>query len=184
MAIRPASVTIALGILVAACGGGDRLTLVEYAGQVEGVVASMEADFVALDREWESQPPSLEGARSYFDRRLEIREDFLDAIEGLDPPSEVGNMHETSVDLFSRITDADVALAERVDQYETVTEHRQWRDTPEAQASLRVLEEVYAFCRESQAAFDATQDPQLVQGSAWVRPEVREVVAVAFGCPE
>lgn len=176
--------TIVLGVALTSCGGGDSLTLVEYAGEVERLVATMEDDFVALDEEWESQTPSLDGARAYFDRRLEIRAVFLDAVEGLDPPSEVGGMHETAVDVFSRITDADEALAERVDEYETVTDHRQWRDTPEAQASLQVLEEVFAFCRESQAAFDATQEPQLVEGSAWVRPEVRQVVAVAFGCPE
>ena len=56
-------------------------------------------------------------------------------------------------------------------------------DTPEGQAADAVLEEVFAFCRASQAEFDATEDREALEDAAWVPSEMKEVVKVAFGCP-
>ena len=84
---------------------------------------------------------------------------------------------------FRRITAADVAIADLVEGYDDITEHRPWLDTPEGQASLAVLEEVYAFCRASQAEFDATDDREDLEDVPWLPPEMSEVIKVAFGCP-
>jgi len=46
-----------------------------------------------------------------------------------------------------------------------------------------VLEEVFAFCRTSQAEFDAAEDREALEDAAWVPSEMKEVVKVAFGCP-
>jgi hypothetical protein len=64
-----------------------------------------------------------------------------------------------------------------------VTEHWQWVETPEGQAADAVLEEVFAFCRASQAEFDATEVREALEDAAWVPSEMKEVVKVAFGCP-
>ena len=66
---------------------------------------------------------------------------------------------------------------------ETVTEHWQWVETPEGQAAEAVLEDVYAFCRASQAEFDATGEREPLADVPWVPPEMKEIVSVAFGCP-
>lgn len=171
-----------LAAMVASCGGGT-LTVSEYAEQVEDLVAVMEAQFASLDSQWESHAPTVDGARAYWDGRLEIRYEFLENIRALDAPAAVTDQHTGAIDVFTRITEADEALAARVATLEAVTEHREWLATPEGEASLAVLEEVYAFCRASQAEFDATEEGESFGVDSWLSPEMREAVRVAFGCP-
>lgn len=171
-----------LALAVAACGGGT-LTLTEYATEVEALVAEMESSFDSIDSRWEGQAPTIEGARQYWDRRLEIRADFLAGVRDLNPPEELETQHETALDLFGRITAADEALAARVATFETITEHWQWVGTPEGHAAEAVLAEVYSFCRASQAEYDATADREALRDVPWIPPEMQQVVKVAFGCP-
>lgn len=180
--MRTAWVGVCLVVVLAACSGGT-LTISEYAGEVERLVAEMEASFVSLDEEWESESPTVDGAMRYWDRRLGIRNDFLNAVRELQPPEEVEDQHEAAVDVFGRIAVADEAIAAQVATYETVSDHRPWADTPEGQASLAVLEEVYAFCRSSQAEYDETIERRALEDVPWLPSEMREIVRVAFGCP-
>ena len=92
-------------------------------------------------------------------------------------------MHELSIDIFTRITAADQAIADRVAEQSTVTDHWGWVDTPEGRASDAILDEVYEFCRVSQRGFDATQARGAFVDLPWVPSEMTEVVSVAFGCP-
>jgi len=171
-----------LAVWLAACGGGT-MTASEYAKSVEQSVEAMEAEFAAADANWEAEQPSLEGALEYWDERLDIREDFLETVEALQPPPEIAGMHAEALAVFHRITDADIALADRVSQFTDVSEHRQWLDTPEGHASLAVLEDVYAFCRSSQEELDATAERETLEDVPWLPSEMSEVVKVAFGCP-
>ena len=169
-------------MLLAACGGGT-LTVPEYAVEIENLVAEMEAQFALLDADWESQPPTVDGARSYWERRMEIRYEFLESIRDLDAPDGVVAQHTAALDVFDRITAADETLAARVATFDTVSEHWQWVDTPEGQAAEAVLEDVYAFCRASQEEFDATAGRESLEDVPWVPPEMKEAIKVAFGCP-
>lgn len=171
-----------LATTAAACGG-DTLTVTEYAAEIEDLVAEMGARFNSIDAEWTSQPPTAEGAEDYWEQRLAIRFEFLEGVEDLDPPEEVAGMHEESIDIFDRITAADEALATRAATFETMTDHWQWVDTPEGQAADAILGEVYAFCRASQAEFDATEEREVLEGNSWIPSEMTQVVSVAFGCP-
>ena len=170
-------------MVVASCGGGS-LTVSEYADAAEDLVAEMVDGFASIDATWESEAPTVEGARRYWDARLQIRHDFLDGVEGLDPPEGVVDMHATALDLFGRMTAADEALAARVATFETIEGHRSWLDTPEGMESLAVLEDVFAFCRASQTTFDASGGPrETMAGAAWLPSELTERISVAFGCP-
>jgi hypothetical protein len=182
MRIRFIAAFACLAVTVAACGE-EGLTVAEYAAEVEELVADMVARFEAIDDEWQSQTPTAEGADEYWTQRLAIRADFLDGVRNLDPPDEVADMHAAAIDIFSRITAADEALASRVATFETVTDHWQWVDTPEGRAADAVLEEVYAFCRASQADFDATVEREALEGNEWIPSELTQTVSVAFGCP-
>ena len=181
--MRHAWVGICLAVILAACGG-DSVTVSEYAEEVEGLVAVMESQFEALDAQWESSDPTVEGARKYWVRRLAIRIEFLEGVRALDPPEEVADQHAAALEVFSKINAADEALAARVATFESVTEHWQWVDTPEGQAADAVLEQVFAFCRASQAEFDATEDREALEDAAWVPSEMKEVVKVALGCDQ
>lgn len=171
-----------LATTTVACGGGS-LSLAEYAAEIEDLVADMGAQFTSIDEEWTSQPPSADRAEEYWNQRLAIRDEFLDGIKDLDPPDDVAGMHEQSIDIFTRITAADEALAVRTAEFETLSDHWQWVNTPEGQAAEAVLAEVYAFCRASQAEFDATEERGILEDNPWIPSEMTEVVSVAFGCP-
>jgi hypothetical protein len=114
---------------------------------------------------------------------LAIREEFLDGVEALHPPDEVADQHAAALDVFTRITEADQALAARVATFEEVTDHWQWIDTPEGRAADAVLEEVYAFCRASQEEYDATAQREPFSDTPWMPAAMDEIVKVAFGCP-
>jgi hypothetical protein len=181
MRARPWLLSICL-LALCACSS-PTLTAAEYAEEIEALVTDMEARFAEADAAWESQAPNLDGALAYWDERLDIRSDFLDDLEDMEYPPEVAGMHEESLEIFRRITAADEAIAKSVREYDDIAQHRPWLDTPEGQASLAVLDEVYAFCRASQAEFDATQDREGLEDVPWLPPEMTEVIKVAFGCP-
>lgn len=180
--MKPIYVCAGAALLLVACGRGT-ITVTEYAGEIETVVHEMAERFETIDADWEAQTPTLDGALGYWQDRLEIRHWFLDEIRDVNPPEGIAAMHEDSLDVFTRITEADEALAARVATLDEISEHRQWLELPEGQASLAVLEEVYEFCRTSQSEFDATEDRAALEGVPWVPPQMKEIVKVAFGCP-
>lgn len=180
--MRRVCAAICLVATLAACGSGT-LSLTEYATAAEGLVAEMEAEFVRLDAEWVSKPPSADRAHDYWEGRLAVRYGFLESVAALEPPTAALEQHLAALDVFGRFTVADEALAARVETYDAITEHWQWQDTAEGQAADAILEEVFAFCRASQADYDATRDRAALQDVPWIPSEMSEVISVAFGCP-
>jgi hypothetical protein len=158
--------------------------LAEYAAEAEELTTTVITQLAMLDAEWETQEPTQEGARDYWNRRIAIRVEFLEGIQGLDPPDGLVELHETALDLFSRLVDAEEALAARVAAVEDPTGHSEWWDTPEGRAARAVDEEAIAICHAAQASFDATQERQALSDVPWIPSEMRESVRVAFGCPE
>jgi hypothetical protein len=114
---------------------------------------------------------------------LEIRTDFLAAIQDLDAPDAILDQHTTALDLFTRITAADQDLAAVAETYDSISEHRPWLESPEGAASLAVLDEVYSFCRASQAEYDATRERDDLVDLPWIPADMKDVIRVAFGCP-
>ena len=174
--------TVAVVAVSVGCSAGA-MSVTEYAETAEELVATMEADFRALDAEWLSAPPTPERAAIYWEGRLAIRAEFLAAVEELRPPEPVAAQHAAALDVFGRITAADEALADSVAGYESIEGHWEWVDSPEGRAADAILEEVFAFCRASQADYDATAVGASFEDVPWVPSEMTEVVSVAFGCP-
>jgi hypothetical protein len=181
MRLRRVCVGICLALFVAACGGGS-LSLSEYNVQGAALVTVMEQRIFTLDAEWDSQAQTVERARSYWDRRLEARVEALEGLQALDPPDKIAELHETGLDLFSRLTDAEKALAVRVASFETVTERDQWWDTTEGRAARAVDEEIDAFCHVFQAVYDATIERVILSDVPWVPSEMKEIVQIDIGC--
>ena len=166
------------GLMLAGCGQST-LTLAEYADATEALVIRMEVSFDEIDSEWVGGEANTERAATYWEGRLRIRDDFLAGIEALDAPAEARDFHEQALDVFTRITEAEYELADRVSSFGTLTRHWQWTTTPESQAVDDLLQEVFAFCRNVQAAFDSMGTT--FGYGPW--GEVTEAVNVAFRCP-
>ena len=108
----------------------------------------------------------------------------MEDLEALEPPEEAAELHAIVVDIFNRLTVAEESLAARVTSHETVSGPAEWWATPEGQAARAVDEEVTHICVVAQGAFDETVDREAVADVPWMPPEMKEVVRVAFGCPD
>ncbi len=170
-------------LMATSCGGGSS-SLAEFATEGEELTRTVIAQIAALDAEWGTREPTQAAARDYWERRVAARVEFLEGIRELDPPDGLVELHETALDLFGRLVDAEEALAARVAAYQHPTRPDEWWDTPEGRAARAIDEEGIAICHAAQAGFDATQERQVLSDVPWVPSEMRESVRVAFGCPE
>ena len=180
---RISTVALFLALALAACGGGT-LTLSEYGEQGEQLVIEVSQRVDALDAELDSEEQTVDTVRTYWDERVEARRDFSEGLEALEPPEEAAELHAIVVDIFNRLTVAEESLAARVTSLETVSGPAEWWATPEGQAARAVDEEVTHICVVAQGAFDETVDREAVVDVPWMPPEMKEVVRVAFGCPD
>lgn len=172
-----------LMLLAIACGG-ESLTMTEYAAESEDIAADVIGRIVAADAAWESQPPTPERARAYWEARLAARHDFMEAIHALDPPEGFAEFHNAAVELYSEVAAAEEALAARSAEFEEFIEHGQWWDTPEGRAARTLDDKGIAICQAAQAEFDATERRGEFSDTPWIPPELKEVVRAALGCPE
>ena len=177
------STFVVLACLVVACGGGS-LSLQEYGTQAEELVVVVTVRIDSLDAELDSYAQTDEGAQTYWTRRLDARVEFLEGLESLDPPDDAVELHGIVIDLFGRLNAAEEALAARVATMETGIGPAHWWDTPEGQAANAVDEEVSSICYVAQAEFDKTEGRAAFADTPWIPSEMKEVVRVAFGCPE
>lgn len=170
-----------LTLFAAGCGGGT-LTLTEYSEQGTAVTAEVEARIFALDAELDSQPSSAAGAAIYWERRLEARTRSMEGLEALEPPVAVADLHDGGLDLYSKLIAAEEALALRVSSFEIAGDPDQWWDTPEGEAVRAVDDEIFAFCLEFQASYDATIDRLISSDVPWIPGEMKEIVRIDVGC--
>lgn len=180
---RTPTVALCIALALAACGGGT-LTLSEYGAQGEQLVTDVSQRVDALDAALESDDQTVDSVRAYWTERVEARRDFSEGLEALEPPEEAAELHAVVVDIFNRLTLAEESLAARVTSLETVSGPAEWWSTPEGRTARAVDEEVTQICVVAQGAFDETVDREAVVDVPWMPPEMKEVVRVAFGCPD
>lgn len=172
---------VVLTLVVAACGG-DSITLSEYNEQGSTLVTVMEERLHALDVEWDTREPTVEGARNYWARRIEVRVEALEGLQSLETPDQLADLLGKGLDLFSQLTTAEKALATRVSSFETVTEPEQWWKTPEGKAVQDMDEEINEFCQVVQARYDATIERVILSDVPWIPSDMKEMVQIDIGC--
>jgi hypothetical protein len=181
--VRSIVVATCLALVVASCGGGE-LTLTEYAREVEGLATNVSFTIDDLEAEWESAVPTVESTQAYLNARVAARQEFLEGFGALVPPEEVTELHTAALDIFVRLTAAEIAWAERAEDIEATDELSLLWDGSEALALQAVDEEAIAICQAAQAQFDSTADREVFADFPWIPPELREVIRIFFGCTE
>jgi hypothetical protein len=136
----------------------------------------------ALDAELNAEAPTLESAQNYFNHKLAARREFLDSFQALEPSKEVAEMHTAALGVITRLTAAEEALAQWVEDVDSLDELSHIWETPEALAMEAVDEEAIAICQAAQAQADSTADREVFADFPWISPELQEVVVVFFGC--
>jgi hypothetical protein len=157
--------------------------LSEYGPQAEDLITAMQKRIDTLDAEWGAQTPTVEGARTYWDARIEARTEMLEGFAAIDPPDEIAELNAVAVGPFEELTAAEEALAVRAAAFETVAGHGPWWDTPEGQAARAADERMIGICNAAQAEFDKTEKREATADVPWLPSDLKEVVRVAFGCP-
>lgn len=127
MNIRLLALTVVVGLLVAfgvaagACTSkdGKAVTLEEYFQELDGLDNRTTEDFDALDTEL-GDNPDIEQLRDVFPQYLDIFDDFLAGLEGLEPPDEVQDAHDEAVEAGQAFRVEFGALVDQAADAETV----------------------------------------------------------------
>jgi len=170
---------VVFGLVLSACG--SQPSLIEYAGDLETLVAEMNGTLDALDDELPGTP-SLEDVNRYARERVAARSAFLEALRSIDPPSDVADLHNAAIDIMERLTGAEAALAERVAGMQTAASLDGIWETPEGIAARAADERAVAICHVAQDEFDQTERRAGLEGVPWIPPEMKETIRVTFGC--
>jgi hypothetical protein len=180
--VRSIVVAACLVLVIASCSGGGELTLNEYAIQIEELVTTMNGEIDDVEAVLRAQVATVESTQSFLDARLAARYEFLDSFQTLEPPEEAAEMHAAALDIVTKLTTAEEAIARRADQIETQAELDRLWEGPEAMAANAVDDEAIAICQAAQAQMDSTADQEVFGDVPWIPSELQEVVLVFFGC--
>ena len=166
------------GLALSACGG--ELSLAEYAAELEGAAAEMNGQLDRIDVEL-SETSDVAQIKRYANERVAARYAFVSVLENLDPPSDVSDLHKSAQNIMGRLADAESALAEFVNDQDSLTDVGDVWATPLGVAARSVDAEAVELCLAAQEQLDTTERSDLV-GVPWIPPELKDVVVVAFGC--
>ncbi|MGI9643074.1 MAG: hypothetical protein ACR2N9_09845 [Acidimicrobiia bacterium] len=175
---RLAASVLVSALAMSACGGESSLT--EYAAELESVVAEMNSQLDALDAGL-SETADIEQVRRYANERVAARYAFVETLRTLEPPREVDDLHQTAVDVMSRLADAESALADYVNEADSAVAAVDVWATPLGVAARAADEDSIELCLAAEERLDTRERSEL-EDVPWIPPELKEVVVVAFGC--
>lgn len=180
-------------LLLVSCGGGE-MTMREYVDALdaifargieryEAVVAAPNGQ-VLIVGQGEHLGFTDEGAQLTdftpqelsvaLEQVAEIQAEALEAAAAIDPPDQIGDLHE----LFFR----ELPIAELAARAATATDWIELSESAEMAAYRAALAADNQTCIEFQATLDARTDRGAFEGTPWVPGELREIVEYALGC--
>ncbi len=133
-------VPLALGAVAVGCGGATKeLTLEEYFERIEALSDEADERFEplveALDQEFESEADQIEATRVFFNADIPILRDFVDALDDLDPPTEVEEPHEEAVAGGVELVEFLQDFIDRFSDVESTSELEELLDAPDLEAA-------------------------------------------------
>lgn len=157
------------------------MSTAEYAGQVETLVVDMIDRLDELDLQYQSADELAE-VRRYAHLRVEARERMLAGLEDLEPPSDLEPLHTEAVGIMSLLTEAEMAMARRVDESDEFISVPTLWNTPEGVAASEATMRAFLLCEAAQESFDRTRAAEEFEDVPWIPPDMKNVIDVAFGC--
>ena len=171
---------VAVALAASACGSGPSLT--EYASELEGLVTAHNAGMDANDRDFGNAPQTVERIRAYAATRMELRREFLEALEVLETPGEAEDLHGAAVETIRTLVAAEQELFNVATTSDDMDELGNLWSSPAGQTARAADAQAIAICQAAEAAINSTEERQALVGMPWVPTELQEVVTVAFGC--
>ncbi len=170
---------VVLTLAVASCGG--RLSMADYAEQIEVLVTTMNDRLDGLGEDL-GEHPGLEEIKAYASERVDARREFIAGMEALEPPASAADLHEEALEIVGDLTDAEAELASVVAGMTTpMTLDQIWR-TPEGIAAQVADVRSIRLCEVAQDSFDQSEAREEFEDVPWVPGEVKHVIRVVLGC--
>ena len=161
------------------------MSLTEYVDSVNAAIADAERVVVIMDEEGvfgaDPTPQTISaGIRRGLD---EVRIPLQKAIDDIDPPDEVEDLHALMWEWHAEFITVETALTERLaDTPDTEEGWTQASDSEEMAAYRASLEEGKQVCIDFQGELDATEERGVFGDTPWLPSQLSEVVDIALGC--
>jgi len=171
----------AAALVLAACGSADA-SLSEYAGELESLVATMNARLDRGTEALDTEPSTVELIRKWADDRIAARNEFMDALAAIVPPEEVEDLHAAATDTIGSLVAAEQGMVDEIHRIDDLATLQSIWSSPAGQAARVADAKAVEICQAAQVAMDSTADRAQFAGTPWVPAELQDVVRVAFGC--
>ena len=122
---------------------------------------------------------SPQGLQTALDRLIEIEVEVQEALDAIEPPEQVADLHHLLFDFDDRFISIQAALAARAG---TAADWEELSDSPEMTAYRAALAEEKQECSDFQAELDATAKREVFADVPWIPGELKEIVEVVLGC--
>jgi hypothetical protein len=167
-------------ILAAACGGP--LTATEYVDALNTLVETGRSDLEASVAAYgQIEDPTLADSVAFIEREVEIRGEFLEGFDALDPPDTLAEVHRVLGDVLVRLLAAADGLLAVADSVSNVGEAEQTPEFAEYQAANA---DGTLACMEVQELLDdLVSSGQALADASWI-PDVGLAVRAVLGCGE
>jgi hypothetical protein len=177
--------TLCVPLLLWGCSGGEP-SLTEYVERMNDVAgqASQRAGelFFTDAAEVTDFTPQMVAASLETGLR-EIRIPLQEAVDAIEPPDQLADLHHRMWDWHAEFIAIEEALAARVATTEdTEAGWEGLSDSPEMGAYRASIAEGKQLCTDLQADLDATSERGDFADTPWLPGEMKEVVSAALGC--
>jgi len=179
MRVRRILLVALLMAVAAACDAP--MTATEYVDALNVLIATarsdIEASIVAYDQLSE---PTLAESVAFIEREVDIRREFRQGFEALDPPESLAEVHQVLGDALDRLLAAAEGVVAAGDSVGSVEEAEQ---TPEFAEYLAANADGLSVCLGMQALLDDLEASGAAFDDApWVPNDVALAVRAALGC--
>jgi hypothetical protein len=165
--------------LVVSCGQ-DGPSLSDYVESLNAMDAQFSARGEAIWATYLEKPAStIDDLRALMDANVALRIDVDDALDAIDAPEHIADMHADWVVWHSRLLDAERAQTARAATAASVEE---FLESEELRAWVAVLEQGSMLCAEVEARLNATEAREVFADTPWMPGDLTEVVHAAIGC--
>jgi hypothetical protein len=170
---------IVIAVLASSCA--SKISLPEYAEEVEALTTTMNSRLDELDAELVNTT-DLNSIKEYARERVEARTAFLSGMEELGAPDAVVDLHTEAISIMGRVVETEGTLSDTVQDLDSVSDVDSIWNTPEGVAARAADERAVVLCEAAQETLDSTDSGSELEGVPWIPPEMKQIIRVAFGC--
>jgi hypothetical protein len=176
--------TLFLALVLLGCSGGE-LSLTEYVDQINASAEPASrrgAELLAEAAAVEDFTPQV--LQAGLERGLrEIRIPLQEAVEDIDAPDQVVDLHDLMWQWHADFITVEAALAARAGEAaDTPADWEALSNSPEMAAYREALATGKQVCAEFQSVLDATEARGAFSETPWIPGELKEIVDAVLGC--